>query len=250
MSTNIYPSELGTGSLNGAPTSIGREATEALTRKIRGKSPLDSFIVSGLSLSGVAGQLTVNIAAGVAIINGYYCEADNGSVTGLTNNRALVSPNFIYCALTFNGFGQVNGRSFSSNTTGTPPANGFCIGIVHTDATQAVEIVESVPVPSTVQGNFTGDGSTSNRLIFLGFTPKCVGIFGTHTCIDTGGGDVETQDTSFSFSGSGTFPAPNYPEITSWGFYVKHSANYGDPDSVLRYTYNKNGADYRYIAWP
>ena len=81
-----------------------------------------SFIVSGLTPSAGTG-LTLNIAPGSALINGYLVEDPDGDSLTLTDNAT----NYVYLKLTKNAQGKVNGAQYEVNTTGTQPQDSIII---------------------------------------------------------------------------------------------------------------------------
>lgn len=97
--------------------------------------------------------------------------------------------------------------------------------------------------------SYTGNGSTSNRTITVGFTPKFVYVMGDKTGTGSGGGFGLTNSNNYGFGMKNdaniTFnnqPGCGFPVITTNGFIVK-LINSGD-----NYGLNYNGTTYYYVA--
>lgn len=174
MADVIWPSEIGVGTLLGDTTRWCREYQMAKFIATRALSPLTNFVNSGLTLSIVGGALSVDVAAGVAIVGGRYVETTaTVRVTGLT----ATNTNYIWLQIAFTG-SLASSTTFTANTTGTAPdAYSVCVGKAVTDGSAATSVTNAAPNPTVYTSSYTGDG-TSSRLIFLGWQPKRVEIWG------------------------------------------------------------------------
>lgn len=255
MAWNIFPTQNNVGTIAGVASRVaGYEPNMNLWLKSLKKSPLDSFVVSGLTLSSPANQ-AVRIDPGYAIIDGLLVYNDsNVDISGLAFSTTYT----IYATL--NRDGNNLASSITHNiTTGSVPANSVTIGRAVVAASPgAVTVTNAAPSPEKVAGTYTGDG-LANRTIWLGFTPKLV-------IVSSEDGSISTPVTPFySFSATiigsaiagaasrgnsaGQLPVePSTqdllrPEIVVNGFEVSGNG------AVLTASANSNTRSYRYLAF-
>lgn len=182
MAKNIFPSENSIGTLLGADTRQARERQMVLWQKQRAVSPLERFVYSGYAISAGAG-LSVSVAAGVALLDGYRVENTAAeTLSGLTASRAIAMPNFIWLQLDFDGDDLVTDYTLVANTTGTPPINSLLLGVAATDGSAVISVLSSYSSPRVVGGSYTGDDE-DDRIFFLGFKPKRVTVWGIYKTV-------------------------------------------------------------------
>lgn len=258
VTIDVFPTEKSVGTFFTYPARvISKEQSITKWQQLLQKSPLASYVANGMTLAQVAGQLSIDVAVGDVIINGFWVAIQGGSarLTGLPINTALI---YIWLQLNKTS-GLVSSASLSFNTSGTPPTDSALLGICATDnngaASQVISasIQNSAPAPHLYTGTYTGDG-TNDRTIFLGWAPRFVlvqrttftvnmfagivlsgltaGTSATGARMDTGSVDPSTA-TIVSGSGRGV-----RPELSTLGFIVSNSQ------------LNLNTSSYTYLAWP
>jgi hypothetical protein len=248
MGARIYPTENNIGIADGLEARIIREAMDA-EFKVGLSSGLTAKKLSGFALSIVTGQLSVDVAAGKAIINGRFVEQTTTvRVTGLTPS---VTTNYIFVSYPT----DVNGLAttapvFTVQGTVTPPTNGLLLGRCTTNGTEVTTTYSTITWSLPIVGNYTGNGSGS-REIFLGFRPKAIIIYGS-AGIPPGviafKVDVDSYGISIPYTTSLDYPfldtsVNRVPGITDVGFTVGYT---GSPDP--NYTLNRNTIVYRYMV--
>jgi len=176
MGSRIYPTENNIGAGDGFMSNFIREKYDAELKQALGVRT--SLKVSGFAFSVVTGQLSVDVAAGVAIINGRVVETTTTTrVTGLTPS---VTTNYIWMRFPTDANGlATSGPVFSVQTTPTPGlTNAILLGRCTTNATEVViaSSDETKIYALPIIGTYTGNGVT-NRKIFIGFQPRLVIVY-------------------------------------------------------------------------
>lgn len=246
MSWHIFPTINNVGSINGKESSILAYEPNFLTwAKNLAKSPLDSFVFQGLTLSSPANQ-TVRIASGYAIIDSFLVYNDaNVDISGLTFSSTY------RVIATLNKDGNNFATSITPNaTSGAIGVNSVIIGqAVVAGSPGAVTTTDSIPTPRVYEGSYIGNGAT-DRDIFLGFSPKILFVAG-----DSSAAGVQIFSTTLGSGASryGFFAEEGTPsygidqsnvqraEITTYGFRV--SATGGAANGL-----NLNTGAYKYVA--
>lgn len=264
MAFHIFPSEMNVGFVQSGslliPVKQAREQCMLPWMVNRGKSPKDSFVLSGFTLSVIPGSLAVNVAAGEAIVNGRWVRSDSIVTVGLlAANRSLSvtawTPNFIWLDITTNAGGQATGGTITHNTTGTAPqgANSLLIGVTDSDTDDVLNVANAAAVPNVQQGSYTATSiaSATDAFIFIGFTPKLVKVFGRYTSAGSSPASAHAMGFSPGASGFGfntlegrTNTAYQIPLVTTHGFVVRWNDNGTDDRGFYL-----NGEVYDWIAY-
>jgi|SRR5262245_8693012 len=183
MSKAVFPTENEIGLVFGKSPRILLERHLVTWQRYRSACALETFVYQGFALSAGAG-LSVNVASGDAIINGYWASNDaTENHAALAASRSITTPNFIFAQLTRSGVDSrlvLPGYVLVSNTTGTAPADSVLLGIAATDATSVIQVIDSRKAPTIVSGTYTGQGGNdpADQYIFLGFQWKRVTVWG------------------------------------------------------------------------
>jgi len=233
-------------------TSNGETITETNLSSIIGAvgSQRKAYIVSGITTSTAAG-LVIDIAAGVAIINGYRFEFDaatsHTATDALTDNTLQIRLDKTADLVT--GYTLVE-------STGSSPVDDDHLPICEFTSSTTITSVSQARVlhaPGCVSGTYTGD-DTEARLISLGFTPRRVEVCRRDVTTErysssvilpehSDPGDFTgipslTCDENNAWSWS-TFQSLR-PEIADGGFYVREQS--------IANSLNDSGVVYDYIA--
>lgn len=142
-----------------------------------GRSPAPNYIVSGLGLSAVAGQLHVNIATGFAFSMGrtLQLKGDPFVITGLTaNDRNYVWSSRVLSSST----GRWTSWTIITNITGIAPVLGesVMLGTASTNGTQVTSVKNAPANPIWTWGTYPGDGTTGIRYTEVLYPLKIVEI--------------------------------------------------------------------------
>lgn len=247
MARFIFPTDLSKGTVNGAPANVPTEKNWIEYHKRRGRSALDSFVSSGMTLSA-GGGLSCNVAAGNAIVEAYWIgNTTTENVAGLTANRTIATPNFIYSQLQKNGGGQVTDWVVVASTSPPSITDAVMLGVAVTDASSVTSVQNVEVSPHIVVGSYTGD-ALATRYFYVGFQPRQVQIFSTDWDNLTGGNQT-ILSLSGNAAGSGVpgilLPAGtsvtsinSRAELFTWGFTIGNGnqATLNAPSQTFRYT--------------
>jgi hypothetical protein len=174
MSTHIYPSELPVGTTQDGPSNYIRERQLTSYMTACASSPLPYFVYGGFELSAGSG-LSVNIAAGTAVINGYMVTID---AVGTKSNLGTNTTNYIWVQL-LKTSSKVTGSQFYANNTGDTETDAALLGIAITNGSAVTSVVNSVQCPTVFNSTYTGNAA-STQYIYLGFIPAAVQISGPY----------------------------------------------------------------------
>lgn len=136
------------------------------------KSPLDSFKVSGFGFTiNTPSTGNLRIAAGVAIVNGYFVETVQEDITSGFSEGL----NYIYLTLALSG-GYITATIYTvaASASATVPSNSLELGIVTSTSGTLSAPFTAIIEPRIYQSTYVGDSDTSDRLIYLGAQPKLV----------------------------------------------------------------------------
>lgn len=123
MAISVYPSETPVGSYNADTCDRLREFQLINYLHTLKQARLTSFRTYGGTVS-VGNGLAASVALGYWVIYGRVVYSSGAaSITGLT----AAATNYLWLALDFTG-ALVTGATFTSNTSGTPPAYSVCVG--------------------------------------------------------------------------------------------------------------------------
>jgi hypothetical protein len=217
MANSIYPSNSkavsGAGTFQGFATNNIQDVQLSLWMKASRLSPLNAFVLGGLTLSTSPGVRGVYPEAGSAFIDGYYVTLGAQTYLQVDDNASATPINsYVYMTLGFTG-GQADNFTFSTNTTGVLPADSVCIGVASVASHAVVGVTNAAVSPRIVTGTYTGAGTGQN--IFLGFQPQLVvagrlgGAYELGIALWNGAGGLELipGNTPPEIDRSGTFPA-------------------------------------------
>ena len=125
---------------------------------------LGSYILDGLDVSVVAGQLQCNVSTGVAKIGGIVVE-----ITAVENVQGLTAniPNYVYVELTFDSHNEISGARVGANTDKAAGTNRLYIATVNVGGSQ---VIDSTKEPSVV--HFTD--FLNKMMIGFGLDPNAV----------------------------------------------------------------------------
>ena len=132
-----------------------------------------NYIFNGGALS-IGTGLAVNYTGFNAMISGVAAMNNvAGTVSGLTANRAILTPNFIFASLTTTAVTLptltiATGVTLTANTTGVPPANSVLVGIAATNATNVIQVIDSYRgaiVPGTVIAYASSSANYASNLV-------------------------------------------------------------------------------------
>ena len=124
---------------------------------------MNNYVKSGFTLSAGSG-LTVNIAVGLGRLNGLFINNSSSSSKGsLTANTT----NYIYVTLARDSNSQAESWSFTSNTSGTTPADSMLLGLAITNGSSVTSVDDTSNVEkSAIKGiDEWGDGSDGNATL-------------------------------------------------------------------------------------
>ncbi len=228
----VFPTENNIGTYAGFPSRLLREVQFADAMK-RVLGQLSTRIYSGLTLAAGTG-LSVDVAEGIAIVNGYLVALSNGPETqsGLTASAS----NYIWISVT-KASGLVTGFQLTKtvNTTNPPSADSVLLGRALTNATVVTSVDNSINVFSLPVVPVTYNGSGGNqREIFIGFQPRLVKIRGYVSAsgaawvVAQSGHAVGTAEVGWIDTGGGTpfltsVLNSQRPELTTVGFLVSEA---------------------------
>ena len=195
---NVFATVNNTGTFSSVPARVPYEPTLQQWIRDRGLSPLKSFVVSGSALSD-GGGTTVNIAIGVHIIEGYYCQLTSSSdnVGGFTGTNTW----YVFAQLDISGgFVTTSGWTYVVQTSTTAPSNSVFLGRVRTTAGAKSSILNAALGPhSPYKGSdVPGTSGEDAGRVFLGWRPKYVQIgrrvaIGSSTIFSISGVEATTQ---------------------------------------------------------
>jgi hypothetical protein len=172
MGLSSWPTEARLGSFAGDFGDRIREAQLTHWISARGWSPLDHFVIAGLTLARVAGSLSVTVAAGDAFCDGFWI------VNGSTETVSSLTPsttNYIWLTMTETS-GIITSIQFEANTTGVGPGeHHVLLGKAVTDGSEVTTsgISNSLANPRINSGSYVSDSAGAVEL-FLGVQPKQV----------------------------------------------------------------------------
>jgi len=227
MATICFPTENGVGTLYGSSAQVPRE--RSLTALLAAVSCPRLQVTSGFDVTAISASNGVELLTSsldLALINGYLLSFDSTvQLTGLSNNT-----HYVYAQLTKSS-NLVTTWSLVSNTTGTIPTDAVPLArvVVAGGTVSAIQNAKKNP-GSCYDGDYTGDGSGTSRVIFLGFNPKVM--------INANSGDTSFWITSTTNQGTiliqtaGSTIGSSTITIVALGFTVG--------------TLNTNGVDYHY----
>lgn len=132
------------------------------------------YVVSGLTLSAGSG-LAVNIASGKARLKGLFC---NNTSSASKGSLTASDVNYIYITLARDGNSEAESWDFSSNVSGTTPADSLFIGTATCDGS-GVTAVSDADVLKDIEYNnkeveIYGDGSDGDVTLSANTTTLAV----------------------------------------------------------------------------
>jgi hypothetical protein len=141
MGTTIWP----TANDVAVTAGDGNKVLEQGFTKLLGTLIGQNYVVSGLTLPASDADLTIPVAAGIAVLDGRYVDID-ATVNVVCADDDV---NYIFLKLTKDGGGNADDAVFEANVTGTPPADSVLIGTA-TAASGAISSTtdERIFVPS------------------------------------------------------------------------------------------------------
>lgn len=280
MGTNIFPTNTRYGTtldLTQAPTDALYEQNLRAHQRITGASVARCFLFSGMALSGNPSDLDVNIAAGIAVVDGHILEFDaavNGMISAYANDTS-----FIWLRLNYTGAnwdeGQISGLTYHKSTAMySVPTEGrsVLLGWVVADGTHVTSATAAQKHPLFLSGSYTGDETGSGtRVLPLEVSCRMVEIWGCHEH-DTGSGDkkfsysTSADDPSVSKGSGGKGISSNFAAgdigATSWTSdderrpYLDNTKNNrailleNSVAAGVRTGLNCSGEEYFFKAWP
>ncbi|MDT7040883.1 hypothetical protein [Candidatus Nitronereus thalassa] len=155
MGTIVWPSANDVGVVAGAGVKLWERR---LCEQVRTLLDRD-FIVSGFTLPSSDADLTIDVAAGLAHIDGHIVDIDTATAVVCTASQT----NHIFLKLTKDMAGNVLTAEFEVNTTGTAPADSVKIGTATTSGsavTSTVDLRVLSPFGLSSTPRATGAGST------------------------------------------------------------------------------------------
>ena len=108
---------------------------------------VNSYTLSGLTVPGTSGTLSINVALGNAYIAGRHL-----TIPGATAVTAAASnTNYLFLKLTRDGGNLVTGASFEVNTTGISPADSIAIATLTAGATTITATADRRTFPGRIE---------------------------------------------------------------------------------------------------
>lgn len=196
MATTVFPTtnDIGGGRL------LSEENISSLVKLLLGQS----FVNSGFTVPSSSADLTLDVAAGEAVIDGFRVNID--SVTTVTCTASQT--NHIYLKLTTDVDGNVDGAEFEVNTTGTAPS-------------QSLKIAEAAADGAAVT-------STTDRRKRTPWEVQKPDLL-------TNGGFEIWQRGSGPYTGSGDYTADRWQQSLGSGSTISTSRDSGNSDDGSEY---------------
>lgn len=126
------------GSGVGGSAGDGKKFLEAQLRKVMGTgAKRNNYMISGGNLPASDADLTITIPAGIAILEGHYCQWPNTDITLPASNTS-----YIFVKLVFSGT-LITGMEIEDNTSGTPPASSLQLGTATTSGSAVTSTTDT-----------------------------------------------------------------------------------------------------------
>jgi hypothetical protein len=168
----IFPTKIDVGG-----SLLGRKFTEDKWEEVFGALHVP-FVVTGLGQSSLSG-LDWTIEAGTAVIGGFRVKTASQLITLPASSTVN-----LWLELTKDGNGDINDAQFTAKTDATVPA-GFPLAMVVrqfiTGASSVTRQHDRRSLRGDVYHTRYRGGDANAGTLMLGFTPRCVEIFGSIT---------------------------------------------------------------------